>query len=170
MMRMRVFLIATSYFFVSSCYAQTEATVVKVYAYEREVSPGVPGGRGSSASGPQLRNRYSIYLETRDPTVVVDGVWMNGRYHDVETAVRKGPIILSGPVVVEANDKNTLVPPTTNPVIEILVKDSVKDRMPTDDLNRLFKNNVAVIRLTDKGRTISVPVAKFQKKDPIYLQ
>jgi len=159
-------------FVANGCYAQGSGPIVKVYAYEQNVLPGAPGGRGGPpiASAQLAGKRFSIYLETKNPNIAVDGVWMNGQYHEVRTEQKKAPVVLSGPVALEPNEKNTLVPSTTNPVIEVIVKDKVPGKSPTANVAEMLKSNAAVVQLTENGKPVVVPVAAFQAKDSVYLQ
>src|SRR4051812_40074752 len=153
------------------CQAQ-DSPVLKVYAYERGVVGGIPGGPGPgpgpTAAGAE--RRYIIYLET-PPTArfTVEGVWIGEQYHAVETAVRKAPVRFESPVKLADAEADVAVPATTNTVTEIVVKDPLPARQPDGNVTRMLREGRAAVALTYQGSSVLVPVAAFQKRDPLYL-
>jgi hypothetical protein len=153
----------------SNCEVQN-SPVVKVHAYQREVVGGIPGGppgAGARAGG----TRYIIYLETPpDAQMTVDGVWIDGKFHRVETSVKKPPIQFDSPVKLEQQDRNVAVPATSNKVTEVVVLDAVPDKTPDNDTARVLAGKQAAVQLNYQGKPVLVPIDKFEKRDPIYLR
>jgi hypothetical protein len=154
----------------SNCEAQTNNPVVKVHAFEREVVGGIPGGPpGVGAQARQMR--YIIYLETPPKTdVAVDGVWMKSRFHSADTEIKKAPVRFESPVKLADDTKNVAVPPTTNTVTEITVKEPVPDRTPDANASKLLGENAAVVQLSYSGKTVFVPVKRFERREPLYMR
>ena len=153
----------------SNCEAQN-TPVMKVHAYEREVVSGIPGGpRGAGA--PARQTRYFIYLET-DPKAqfAVEGVWMDGKYYAVETSVRKAPIRFESPVKLADDSKSIAVPATANTVTEVVVKDVVPGKTPDSDAARILGQGQAAVQLSYLGKSVLVPVTRFEKRDPLYMR
>ena len=152
-----------------NCEAQN-TPVVKVHAYERDVVGGIPGGaRGAGALA--RPTRYLIYLET-DPKArfAIEGVWMDGKYYAVETSVRKTPIRFESPVQLADDSKSIAVPATANTVTEIVVKDVVPGKTPDSDAARILGQGQAAVQLSYLGKSVLVPVTRFEKRDPLYLR
>jgi hypothetical protein len=153
----------------SNCEAQN-TPVVKAHAYEREVVGGIPGGP-AGVGAPARQTRYFIYLETvPNAEFVVEGVWMDGRYYTVETTVKKAPIRFESPVKLAEEDRNIAVPATANTVTEIIVKDPVPGETPDSDVSKILRENRAAVQLSYRGKSVLVPVNKFEKRDPLYLR
>src|SRR5262245_52318618 len=63
--------------------------IVKVYAYQREIVPGIP----SQVREQKNEQRYYIYLEARpSESFIVNSVWLNGKNFSVDTEIRETPI------------------------------------------------------------------------------
>jgi hypothetical protein len=153
----------------SNCEAQN-SPVVKVHAYERDVVGGIPGGP-PGVGAPARQTRYFIYLET-PPTAqfAVEGVWMGGKYYAVETTVKKAPIRFESPVTLAQEERNIAVPATANTVTEIVVKDPVPGKTPDSDATKILGENQAAVQLSYLGKSVLVPVKKFEKRDPLYMR
>jgi hypothetical protein len=152
----------------STCEAQN-SPVVKVHAYQRDVIGGIPGGP-PAVGAPARQTNYFIYLET-PPTsqFVVEGVWIGGKYHAVDTAVKEEPIRFESPVALEKGG-TIAVPATANTVTEIVVKDPVPDRTPDSNVTRALAKSQAAVQLRYLGTSVLVPVDTFAKGPPIYLR
>jgi hypothetical protein len=154
---------------LSNCEAQ-DSPAVKVHAYEREVVGGIPSGP-PGVGAPARQTRYFIYLETAPKAqFTVDGVWMGGKYHTVETAVKKAPVRFESPVKLAQEEKNVAVPATSNTVTEIVVKDPVPDKTPDSNAAKILAQNQAAVQLNYQGKLVLVPVDKFEKREPLYLK
>jgi hypothetical protein len=146
---------------------QDGAPSVKVYAYQRDVIGGIPGG---GPGGPRPI-RYLIYLETpRDATVAVEGVWIKGAYYSVETAAKTAPVKFESPVVLADESKNFAVPPTTNAVTEVVATSAVAGKTPDAATSTALRENEGALQMTYSGRATLVPIKKFERKDPLYLR
>jgi hypothetical protein len=153
-----------------NCMAQASNPTLKVYAYQREVVSGIPGGPRGSAPAPR-QMRYFIYLETLPRTeFAAEGVWMNGQYYLVDASVKATPIRFESPVVSALDDHNVAVPETTNTVTELIVKSPLQDKSPNPDTTRLLQDNAAVVQLKYVGRDTLVPIKKFEQRGPLYLR
>ena len=118
----RAALLLTCFFLSSTCEAQVNPAV-KTHAYEMDVIGGIPGGP-PGVGAPARQTRHVIFLETAPSAQFsVEGVWMNGKFHSVETATKKPPVRFDSPVKLAQDDKSVAVPATTNTVTEIVVKD-----------------------------------------------
>lgn len=156
--------------FSSNCEAQTNSPVVKTYAYEREVVGGIPGGP-PGVGAPPRQLRYFIYLETVPKAeFTVEGAWMKGKFHAVDTEVKKAPITFESPVKLAQEERNIAVPATTNTVTEITVKDPLPDRAPDSGVSTLLRENEAVLLLRHGGKPVFVPIKKFERRDPLYMR
>jgi hypothetical protein len=156
----------------SNCEAQNSPAVpaVKVHAYEHEVVGGIPGGP-PGVGAPTRQTRYLIYLETPPAAqFAVEGVWMTGKYYAVETAVKKAPIRFESPVKLAQEDRNIAVPATANTVTEIVLKDPVPGKTPDSHVTKLLGESQAAVQLSYLGKSVLVPVNKFEKRDPVYLR
>jgi hypothetical protein len=154
-----------------NCEAQN-TPVVKVHAYERDVVGGIPGTSGGPrGAGALAPTRYFIYLETAPKAqFAVEGVWMDGKYYAVETSVRKAPIRFESPVKLADDSKSIAVPATTNTVTEVVVKDVVPGKTPDSDAARRLGQGQAAVQLSYLGKSVLVPVTRFEKRDPLYLR
>jgi hypothetical protein len=153
----------------SNCEAQN-SPVLKVYAYERDVVGGIPGGP-AGVGAPARQTRYFIYLETpANAEFAVEGVWMDAKYHAVETMVKKTPIRFESPVKLAQEERNIAVPATTNKVTEIVVKDPVPSKTPDSNVTKILGENQATVQLSYLGKSVLVPVNRFEKRDPLYLR
>jgi hypothetical protein len=152
----------------STCEAQN-TPVVKVHAYQRDVVGGIPGGP-PGVGAPGRRTSYVIYLET-PPTsqFVVEGVWIGGKYHAVETAIKNAPIRFESPVTLDKG-ADVAVPATANTVTEIVVKDPVPGRTADSNVTRTLARSQAAVQVSYLGTSVLVPVDKFAKGPPIYLK
>jgi hypothetical protein len=154
---------------VITCTAQTDTPVLRVYAYERPVVSGIPGGPPGGAA-PSQRKQYSIYLETRpNATLVVEGVWMDQKEFAVKTAVRNSPVKFDTPVVLD-NGRDIAVPVTKNKVTEILVSEAIPGKTPSPKVAELLKDNQAIVQLTSNGSTMFAPIKNFEVRDPVFLK
>jgi len=152
----------------SKCEAQVDPAV-KVHAYEQDVVGGIPVGPPGVGSTPQTRR--VIYLETPPSAkLAVEGVWMNRKYHAVETAVRKTPIRFESPVKLADDTKSVAVPSTTNTVTEIVVKEPLPDKTPDAAAARILEANQAAVQVSYQGKSVLVPVNRFEKRDPLYMK
>ena len=98
-----------------NCEAQNGSPILKVYADEREIVAGIPGRPPGVGAAPRQPG-YFVYLETPlKADVVVEGVWMNGTFHAVDTEVKQAPVKLESPVVLAQDDKTSspFQPPRT---------------------------------------------------------
>jgi hypothetical protein len=151
----------------STCDAQN-SPAVKVHAYEREVVGGIPGGPAGVGT-PARQTQYSIYLETTPKAqFTVEGVWMGGKYYTVETEVRTAPIRFESPVKLAQEDKNIAVPATTNTVTEIILKDPVAGKTADAATTKTIGESQAAVQLLYQGKAVLVPVARFEKRDPLF--
>jgi len=150
----------------STCEAQRSSPVMKTYAYEREVVGGIPGGPpGVGASSRQTS--YVIYVETPPKTdAVVEGVWMQGQFHRVDTAVKPAPIRFESPVALAHED--VAVPATTNTVTEVIVKDQVPDKTPDSEVAKILRDHAAALQVRDAGKSVLVPIKSFERRAPLY--
>jgi hypothetical protein len=152
----------------SKCEAQAFPTV-KIYAYQRDVVGGIPVGPPGIGASP--RQHYVIYLETPSTAkFTVEGVWMNRKYHAVETAIRKTPIRFESPVKLADDTKSVAVPSTTNTVTEIVVKEPLPDKTPDATAARMLEENQAAVQVNYQGKSVLVPVNTFEKRDPLYMR
>jgi hypothetical protein len=151
-----------------NCEAQTLA--VKVHAYERDIIGGIPGGPpgvGAAARQPG----YFIYLETPPKTQVeIEGIWMKSGFHVVETAVKPSPVKFDSPVKLADESKSIAVPKTANTVTEIVVKDPVPGKLPDAEASKALSEGVAALQVRSGGRTVYVPIKKFERRDPVYMK
>jgi hypothetical protein len=156
--------------FSSNCEAQTNSPVVKAYAYEREVIGGIPDGPPGVGT-PSRQLRYFIYLETVPKAeFTIEGVWIKSRFHTVATELKKAPVTFESPVKLAQPERSVAVPATTNTVTEISVKDPVSDKTPDSGASALVRENDAVVQLRYGGKTVHVPITKFERRDPIYMR
>jgi hypothetical protein len=152
----------------SNCEAQSNSPAVKVYAYEREVVAGIPGGP-PGVGAPARQPGYFIYLESPPKAeFVIEGVWMNGQYHAIETTVKKAPVRFESPVTLAQEERNVAVPATTNTVTEIVVKDPVPGMTPNSEASEALRENAAAVQLRYAGKSVLVPIKKFERRDPLY--
>jgi hypothetical protein len=141
-----------------------------VFAYEREVVGGIPGGPPGVGAVPRQK-RYFIYLETPpNAEFVVETVWMQGQAYAVETAVKTAPVRFDSPVKLAQDEKSIAVPPTTNKVTEIVVKDPLPGKTPDKEAGSLLRENAAAVQLSYAGKPLFVPIKKFEPRDPIYMR
>jgi hypothetical protein len=152
----------------STCEAQRSSPVMKTYAYEREVVGGIPGGGGPPGASPEARRtNYVIYIETPPHTnAVVEGVWMNGQFHHVDTVVKPAPVRFESPVALAQED--VAVPATSNTVTEITVKDLVPDKTPDADVSKILGDHAAALQIRDAGKSVLVPIKSFARRAPLY--
>jgi hypothetical protein len=144
--------------------------VVKVHAYEREVIGGIPGGP-PGVGAPPKQMRYFVYLETTPKTpFTVEGVWMNGQFHAVETSVKAAPVRFDSPVKLENEARSIAVPATSNTVTEVVVKEPVPGRTPDKQATESLRDNAAAVQLQSGGKSILLPIKKFERRDPIYMR
>jgi len=152
-----------------NCEAQ-DSPAVKVHAYERDVVGGIPGGP-PGVGAPAKQTRYFIYLETQPKAqFAVEGVWMDGKYYSVETSVKKAPVRFESPVKLAQEEKSIAVPATANTVTEIVVKDPVSGKTPDSNVAKTLAASRAAVQLSYLGKSVLVPVNKFEKRDPLYLR
>lgn len=153
----------------SNCEAQSNPAV-KVHAYERDVIGGIPAGPAGIGAPPR-QTRYFIYLETPpEARFAVEGVWMAGRFHAVETAIKPSPVRFESPVKLAQEERNVAVPATANTVTEIVVKDPVGGKTPDSNAARILADNQAAVQLTYQGKPVLVPIAKFEKRPPLFMK
>ena len=153
----------------SNCEAQN-GPVVKVHAYQREVVGGIPGGPPGAGPGAK-QTQYLIYLETAPKAeFTVEGVWKDGQFHAVETAVRQAPVRFESPVKLADETRSIAVPATGNTVTEIVVKDPVPGRQPDSRAAQILGASQAAVLLRHQGQPVLVPVDKFERRDPLYLR
>ena len=165
----RAALLLTCFFLSSTCEAQVNPAV-KTHAYEMDVIGGIPGGP-PGVGAPARQTRHVIFLETAPSAhFSVEGVWMNGKFHSVETATKQPPVRFDSPVKLAQDDKNVAVPATTNTVTEIVVKDPAQDKTPDAATARMLGEHQAVVQLNYQGKPVLVPIKKFEKRDPIYMK
>jgi hypothetical protein len=151
----------------SKCEAQN-SPVVKVHAYQREVVAGIPGGP-PGVGAPAKQTAYLIYLETAPKAeVTVEGVWRDGQFHTVETAVKKTPVRFESAVRLADESKSIAVPATTNTVTEIVVRDVVPGRQADAGVAKILGSAQAVVVLRHQGQPVLVPVDKFERREPLY--
>jgi hypothetical protein len=151
-----------------NCEAQSGSPVLKVYAYEREIVGGIPGGP-PGVGAPPRQPGYFVYLETPPKAdLVVEGVWMKDAFHAVDTEVKKAPVKFESPVVLAQDAKSIAVPATANRVTEIVVKDPVPGRTPDADARKVLVGNAAAVQLRSAGKTVLVPIKQFERRDPLY--
>lgn len=157
----------------SNCEAQN-GPVVKVHAYQREVVGGIPGGTPGGAPGAGAAAKviqYLIYLETApNARFTVEGVWKDGQFHAVETAVRQAPVRFESPVKLADESRSIAVPATGNTVTEIVVKEPVPGRQPDSRAAQVLGTSQAAVLLRHQGQPLLVPVDKFERRDPLYLR
>ena len=150
-----------------TCEAQ-DGPVVKVHAYEREVVGGIPVGP-PGVGAPARQTKYFIYLETPPAAqFAVEGVWMGGKFHAVDTSVKPAPVRFESPVKLAKED--LAVPATKNTVTEIIVGDPLPDRTPDSRAAKMLAGNSAAVQLSSGGQSILVAVGKFEKGPPLYLR
>ena len=154
----------------SNCEAQTPSPAMKVYAYERELVGGIPGGSpGVGSERPQLRR--ILYLETAPKAeFTVDGIWVGRQFHRVETAIKSAPVHFESPVRLAQEEKNVAVPATANKVTEIVVKEAVPGKAPDEEASRSLADNAAAVQLNYGGKTVLVPIKTFERREPLYLR
>jgi len=151
-----------------NCEAQSGNPVLKVYAYEREIVGGIPGGP-PGVGAPPRQPGYFVYLETTPRAdLVVEGVWMNGVFHAVDTEVKKAPVKFESPVVLAEDTKSIAVPATANKVTQIVLKDPIPGRTPGADESKVLVGNAAAVQLRIAGKIILVPIKQFERRDPLY--
>ena len=151
----------------SNCEAQN-SPVLKVHAYQREIVGGIPGGP-PGVGAPATQTQYLIYLESGPKTdLTVEGVWMDGQFHAVETAVRTAPVRFESPVKLADDSKSIAVPATTNTVTEIVVKEPVPGRQPDASAARMLSGRQAAVLLRHQGQPVLVPIDKFDRREPLY--
>ena len=151
----------------SNCEAQN-SPVVKVHAYQREVVGGIPGGP-PGVGAPAKQTEYLIYLETAPKAeFTVEGVWKDGQFHTVETAVKKAPVRFESPVRLADESRSIAVPATTNTVTEIVVRDAVPGRQADATAAKMLGTSQAVVVLRHQGQPVLVAVEKFDRRDPLY--
>jgi hypothetical protein len=95
---------------------------------------------------------------------------MGGKYYAVETAVKKPPIRFESPVTLEQEDKNIAVPATANTVTEIVVKDPIPGKTPDSNAAKVLGESQAAVQLSYLGKSVLIPVNKFEKRDPLYMR
>ena len=151
----------------STCEAQRSSPVMKTYAYEREVVGGIPGGGPPGVRRESKQTHYVIYIETPPhSTAVVEGVWMNGQLHRVDTVVKPAPVKFESPVALAQED--VAVPATSNTVTEITVKDLVPDKTPDADVSKILSDHAAALQVRDAGKSVLVPIKSFARRSPLY--
>jgi hypothetical protein len=151
-----------------NCEAQSGNPVLKVYAYEREIVGGIPGGP-PGVGAPPRQTGYFIYLETPPKAeLTVEGVWMKGGFHAVDVEARKAPVKLESPVTLAQDDKSIAVPATANKVTEIVVKDPVPGRTPDAHASKALAGNAAAVQLRYAGKAVLVPIKQFERRDPLF--
>jgi hypothetical protein len=149
---------------------QSGSPVVKVYAYEREVVGGIPGGPPGVGAAPRQK-RYFIYLETSPKAeFAVETVWMKEQAYAVETSVKTTPVRFDSPVKLAQDEKSVAVPATSNTVTEIAVKDPVPGKAPDKEASSILRENAAAVQLRYAGKSLLVPIKKFEPRDPIYMR
>jgi len=153
----------------NNCEAQN-SPAVKVHAYAREVIGGIPGGP-PGVGAPERQTRYFIYLETPPQTqFTVDGVWMDQKYYEVETSLKKAPVRFDSPVKLAQDERSIAVPATSNTVTEIILREPAAARSVDREVTTVLAGNQAVLQLQYAGKPLLVPVKKFEKRDPIYMR
>jgi hypothetical protein len=151
------------------CEGQT-SPVIKVHAYQRDVVAGIPGGP-PGVGAPARQPRYFIYLETSpDSEFAVDGVWVGGELRTVDTSIKKPPVRFETAVKLADDSRTIAVPATNNKVTEIVVKDAVPGKTPDTNVTTMLRDNQAVVQLRYLDKPMLIPVAKFEKRDPLYMR
>ena len=142
---------------------------MKVHAYEREVVGGIPDGP-PGVGAPARQTKYFIYLETTsNADFAIEGVWMNGQYFAVDTAVRPTPIRFESPVKL-AQEEKVAVPATKNTVSEVVVGTRIPGRTPDSAVAKVLAGNKAAVQVAYRGKSVLVPVPKFEKGSPLYMR
>jgi hypothetical protein len=128
---------------------------------------GIPGGP-PGIGAPARQTKHFIYLETSPAApFAVEGVWMAGKFHAVDTAVKQPPVRFESPVKLAQEDR-VAVPATDNTVTEIVVGDTIPDKTPDSAAAKALAGNAAAVQLSYRGNIRLVAIAAFEKGPPLF--
>ncbi len=131
--------------------AAQKGAILKSYAYQQEISPGM---QMEYAEEPKVMMSYFIYLEILKKTNIdVKYIWVGKKCSKPRAInISKLPVVIQNDAGVTNNDASeTLVPVTKNTVVQILQTDDVDDKKLTTGRN-LAAKNAFVIAYIYKGK------------------
>ena len=145
----------------------------KVFGFEQESSPGIVAANVKDENGNPVKKaatqkNYFIYLAFKQKyNITPQQVFINGK-----TFPAKASIVETTPVEHINNnipgkpEKTTLVPKTSDKVIELKIADSIQVKK-TSAIQKLTNKNDVVISYTWKKKKYFAVLKKLKKLDPV---
>jgi hypothetical protein len=160
-----------------SSFAQDKCPIVKGYAYQRTVLPGMipkgvidEQGREVKQTPQQKVSRY-FFLETKpNETIGLKRIWVNGKPHSVEaTNVKQTPVTLAKTSVGSKQRVDTLVQQTSNTVLRLNVKETAETQAVSKP-PRQIKRSEVVVEYQWNGKTRYFKIDTIKILEPLALQ
>jgi len=146
---------------------------IKVYGFEQESSPGTVAANVKDENGNPVRKaatkkNYFIYLSLKQKyRITPHQVFINGKAFSLETGlVDTTPVQHVSKNVPGADEKTTLVPKTSNKVIQLKIVDPVQVKK-TSGLQKLTNKNDVVVSYTWQTKKYFAVLKKLEKLDPV---
>lgn len=146
--------------------------VIKLYAYSQVFTPGIVPQRDIvSENGSPEPNKplaiiqYSIYASlTPAASVQFNKVWIKGQWYKIRTTADvTTPVITDQPVV------KTLVPATTQKVVQVQQGDSLLSPQKSfAALRKMMNQSELIVAYIWKSKTYYIPVKKITELEPMH--
>lgn len=168
---MKSFLLLVALAFIFPAGAQP---VTKLYAYSRVFTPGIvrqrdiPAENGNpAASKPLAVVQYYIYAKMKTPAgVQFRQVWINGQWYAIaRTSNRKTP------VQIETPSPKTLVPATSQKIMQIEPGDSLTIiKKPFAALASMMKKAALILCYAWKGKLYYIPLQTIPELEKVVAE
>ncbi len=146
---------------------------IKVFGFEQESSPGnvaanVKDENGNPVKKAAMQKNYFIYLALKQKySITPQQAFINSEAFSIETSmVETTPIEHVNNNIPGKPEKTTLVPKTSDKVIELKIVDPIQVKK-TSTLQKLTKKNDVVISYTWKKKKYFAVLKKLEKLDPV---
>lgn len=147
---------------------------IKVFGFEQECSPGivavnVKDENGNPVKKAATQKNYFIYISLKQKySITPQQVFIYGKAFSVETkAVEATPLEHVNNNIPHQPERTTLVPKTTNKVIELKIIDSLQLRK-TSAIQNLTNNNDVVISYSWNKKKYFAILKKLKKLEPVF--
>ena len=144
---------------------------IKVYGFEQESLPGTVAANVKDENGNPLKKaatkkNYFIYLSLEQKySITPQHVFINGKAFSAETSlVKRTPVEHVNNNIPGSPEKTTLVPKTTDKVIELKIADTLQVKK-TAMLQTLTNKNDVVISYTWKKKKYFAVLNKLKRLD-----
>ena len=145
----------------------------KVFGFEQESSPGTATANIKDENGNPIKKAarqkgYFIYLSFKQKyNITPQQVFINGKAFSVSASMVEATPVEHISYNIPGNpEKTTLVPTTSDKVIELKIVDSIKVKK-TSAIQKLTNKNDVVISYTCKKKKYLAVLKKLKKLDPI---